>query len=426
MIRSISLFFSVALVALAISAADAQTNTPTPQGTKNPVVTQGSAEPQHSLAGGAGTMPNNAELQAQQAILDRLKKKGTPGVAPDRRQPAAPAAATERPRCSGQSCISSPSVAPLFGEQPHESYGFKDNVDFAAVAAAVEQAGAPVVLLPEVPSAVRLSRSDVNRITCQDGEIQDIIYSKEKGITISSAGKDAYLKYSYVKKGMKNLYPPVTEIFITCGDATYNIIAVPERIPSQTIRLSSGVRDRIKKNQSLYSGMSSEKRILSLIKVVYSDEIPPSFTVQQDNSTVDIFKDLEVKLNRVVFVDGEGIRLKEYIIGLRPGSAVQKIALDERQFLNVALTTNTLAVSLDNLVLKRGENVRLYICEANKTREEGLLKAETTYSIDKGTGQGGREVVKDGDTDKAKDDEQKKKAPANKDNKVDKAKANKR
>jgi hypothetical protein len=190
-------------------------------------------------------MPNNAELQAQQAILDRLKKKGTPGVAPDRRQPAAPAAATERPRCSGQSCISSPSVAPLFGEQPHESYGFKDNVDFAAVAAAVEQAGAP---LSCCPTCLRCAPEpgDVNRITAGRRDT-DIIYSKEK-VLRSRPWEGPNLKYSFVKKGMKKLTRG-DEIFHHCATRLqYN--RRPRRIPSDN-QAFQRVRDRSSKTVAL-------------------------------------------------------------------------------------------------------------------------------------------------------------------------------
>jgi len=86
---------------------------------------------------------------------------------------------------------------------------------------------------PEIPAAVRLSAQDINRVTCQSGEIRDVVYSKEKGMTVTFAGKDAYIKYKYIKKSDKTIYPTVTEMYIVCGEATYNLIAVPESIPQK-------------------------------------------------------------------------------------------------------------------------------------------------------------------------------------------------
>ena len=77
-------------------------------------------------------------------------------------------------------------------------------------------------------------------------------------MTVTFAGKDAYIKYKYIKKVDKTIYPGVTEMYIICGDATYNLIAVPESIPSKTIELSTGDK-KIRKNKNYFRGMSSEK-----------------------------------------------------------------------------------------------------------------------------------------------------------------------
>lgn len=314
---------------------------------------------------------HQADIRAQQDILDRMKKNPVPGPNPG--------------GCtSGQSCPQRETVSFDGAGIDTGDYRF-EKAGFAGIAQAVEAAGAPTIVVPEVPAAVRLSRSDVNRITCPAGEIRDVVFSKEKGISVSFSGKDAYLKYRYIKDGGKRLYPPVTEIFIVCGEATYNLIAVPEKIPAQTVRLSSGGLERIRKNRIFFSGMSAEKKLLAMIKAVYTDEIPEGFTVEAMSRPLPrIFRDVDISLNRIVTADGEGLRLKEYILSVPGDSRRENIEFDERDFLKTDLTTGTIAISMDRLMIKRGESARLFICEANKGGQEASSAKEVILRIDKG------------------------------------------
>jgi len=52
------------------------------------------------------------------------------------------------------------------------------------------------IVLPDAPAAVPLSASDVNRVTCANGKITDVIYSQEKGLSVKYSGKDAFIKIS--------------------------------------------------------------------------------------------------------------------------------------------------------------------------------------------------------------------------------------
>jgi len=67
----------------------------------------------------------------------------------------------------------------------------------------VEEVQSPTIITPEIPVAVRVSARDINRVTCRAGEIRDVVYSKEKGMTVSFSGRDAFIKYKYIKKGNK-------------------------------------------------------------------------------------------------------------------------------------------------------------------------------------------------------------------------------
>ncbi|MFB3925189.1 MAG: type-F conjugative transfer system secretin TraK [Syntrophales bacterium] len=320
------------------------------------------------------------DIKAQQAVLESIKKRGE----------------AERPHVTARGCganaenCSRRDTALPGLEQPRDINDYKmEKADFDGgrqkfpdVQRVVESASKPSIVMPEAPTAVRVSDNDVNRITCSSGDIRDVVFSRDKGMTVSFAGKDAFLKFKHLKQGRKSYFSPeASEMFIVCGDATYNIIAVPDRIPAQTIRLSSGDGDRIKKNQSFFSGMSTEKKMLAMIRAVYTGEIPESFNVQTNRVPIEgIFKDITIYLNRTVVADGEGLQLKEFILGIRESSRVVRIELDEKDFLKLPLTKDTLAVSLDKMILNKGENVRLFICEMIK--ERNTAASEPAIRID--------------------------------------------
>ncbi|MGV8058822.1 MAG: type-F conjugative transfer system secretin TraK [Smithellaceae bacterium] len=238
-------------------------------------------------------------------------------------------------------------------------------VNYGQVLKAVEEVQSPTIITPEIPTAVRVSARDINRVTCRSGEIKDIVYSKEKGMTVSFSGKDAYVKYKYIKRGNKTIYPSVTEMYIVCGDATYNLIAVPELIPAKTIQLSAGESEKIRKNKKYFSGMPSEKKIMTLIRAVYTDDLPESFTLEkQAPGDISPYAELYITPARTVTASGEGIRVSEYIIKIRADAKRQEIELDERDFMEIA--TNPIALAIDKLKIKKGDTARMFICEQNK------------------------------------------------------------
>jgi len=247
-------------------------------------------------------------------------------------------------------------------EQPFDN---EIKVNYSQVLKAVEEVQSPTIITPEIPTAVRVSARDINRVTCRAGEIKDIVYSKEKGMTVSFSGKDAYIKYKYIKKGNKTIYPSVTEMYIVCGDATYNLIAVPELIPSKTIQLSAGESEKIRKNKKYFSGMPSEKKIMTLIRAVCTDDLPESFTLEKQPFTdISQYEELYITPTRTVTASGEGIRVSEYIIKIRADAKRQEIELDERDFMEIA--TNPIALAIDKLKIKKGDTARMFICEQNK------------------------------------------------------------
>lgn len=219
----------------------------------------------------------------------------------------------------------------------------------------------PSVVLPEVTTSVRLSSSDMNRISCP-ADIREALTSSEKGLTIKITGKDAFVKFKVTKKGDKFAYSTTpTELYVVCGEETFSMVIFPQRIPSQTIRLTSGKEKKIKENLSLYSGLPFEKKLLKAIKDVYTENIPDSYSINKKEKRFSLYREINLTLKRTVDIEGEGLRIKEYEASLR-GEA-NEFKLNEKMFLRTELAENPVAISLERHILRSGDTSRLYVVE---------------------------------------------------------------
>lgn len=225
----------------------------------------------------------------------------------------------------------------------------------------------PTVIPPEVATKIRLSSSDLNRISCSS-EIKDALTSTEKGVVIKITGKDAFIKFKVTKRGDKLVYSTTpTELYVVCGDETYSMVAVPQRIPSQTIRLSSGKERKIKDNVALYSGLPFEKMMLKAIQDVYTEQIPDSYTATKMEKRFDSYREFRLVLKRVVDVEGEGLRIKEYLVSLKDG--IKEFKMNEKMFIRTELAENPVAVSIERHVLRPGDTTRAFVVEQRGERQ---------------------------------------------------------
>jgi conjugal transfer pilus assembly protein TraK len=224
----------------------------------------------------------------------------------------------------------------------------------------------PAIVLPELTTRVRLSASDVNRLVCQE-EIKDVVTSKEKGVIVKIVGKSAFIKFVVVKKGEKLTYSETpTELFVVCGDAMFNLVAMPSRIPAQTIQLSTGRKDRIKENLSLFEGLPFEQKILKIVRESYMEEIPDSYVVRRFNKKTNVsFKEINVLLRREIEIEGEGLKIREYEASIK--GTLPELLLHERMFLHPGLAENPVAVAIEEPLLKHGTTTRIFIVETKPT-----------------------------------------------------------
>lgn len=215
-------------------------------------------------------------------------------------------------------------------------------------------------VLPEVPAVIELSSSDVNRVSCSE-PIQDVVSSEEKGVKVQIVDRNAFIKFLVKKEGSRDIYSTTpTEFYVVCGGEVYTIIAYPKRIPAQTVRLSSK-KKRIMENLTVFEGLPFEKKVLDLIMRAYRNDLPESFTVKEVGKEIELFRELSLHLKREISVEGEALRLREFTVRLKDD--VQSIELHEGDFLRKELSESPLAISLDRLLLKKGEEARLFVVE---------------------------------------------------------------
>lgn len=242
----------------------------------------------------------------------------------------------------------------------------------------VHQTDSPVVVYPEHTMKVVLSNTDVNRFVCP-GSIKDVMFSQDKGIKVKISGVNAFIKFQALKKGQDILYSKTpSEFYVVCDGDVYSMIGLPKQIPAQTIRLSTGLKKKISKNLSLFSGLPLEKKILKLIQQAYTDDLPESYTVWRLHRPVDIFQQVNLMATRNILVEGEGLGIREYVVSLKPGR--DQWHLSEKDFLKSTLTSHPLAIAIEEPLLKPGEKSRVFVVERRNVDEmkNPLVKVQQT------------------------------------------------
>jgi len=207
---------------------------------------------------------------------------------------------------------------------------------------------------------VELSSSDVNRIVCEGGEIKDVVYSKEKGLIVKSSGSDVYVKFQVFQKEDKLVYDETpSELYITCGESVYSLIAAPVKTPSVTLRLADR-KNKVKESAAVFKGLVYEEKILKFLKMAYMDDIPDVFSIDvpsEEAAGPEVrFSSVDLRLRRVVKAEGEGLVLKEYRV-------MPKEDIEVREIDFMSLAEKPAAVALDSTVMKQGLEYRLFVID---------------------------------------------------------------
>lgn len=221
-----------------------------------------------------------------------------------------------------------------------------------------------IVALPEQTSRIRLSNRDVNHVVCSGGEIEDVKFSAEKGLAVERGGSDAWIKFLVQETddaGMKTRTYVTTpsEFFVTCNGAIYPLYAEPSDIPAQTVTLAPGASQRARANDALLAPLVEEERAVGIALAILQDRAPASFAEVapgRDRVALADLPQLSLTERRRLEIEGAGLTASEFLV-----SANVATSLDERDFLDGALGSDILAITLDRLSIAPGDTARLIL-----------------------------------------------------------------
>ena len=223
-----------------------------------------------------------------------------------------------------------------------------------------------VFVKPEVITKVKVSNRDVNRIV-SPFPIKDIVYSKEKGVMVSFVGKNAFVKFAIKKLpfgGYEYIVVP-TELYIVTTGGVYTIIAEPTAIMGRTIRLTGGTFNKIKQNQAIFSQLPYEKKIITIIKSVYTNNIPATWDVLHPAVKPVKLGCMTARLLEFVNIEGTNFDLKEYEI-----TSSQSVNITEKNFINPKLSKTPAAIALTHFKVDKDNPSYLFIVERKGDSDE--------------------------------------------------------
>ena len=214
-------------------------------------------------------------------------------------------------------------------------------------------------ILPEVPTEISVSNHDINRLVCP-GQMNDLIFSQEKGMIGHFSGNSAFIKFKVEDKGGEYLHASeACELFVVCDNVVYSLIVIPKDIPSVTKRLASPKGKSFKKNIAHYKNLPLEKQALQVIREAYNETYPTSYRVAGSAKKIPLSPKFTTTLTQIADVDGVGLTLKKFQVV----SNGEKINLEEKDFLSSAVSSSILAVAVEDHVLNSGESTRVFVVE---------------------------------------------------------------
>jgi len=194
--------------------------------------------------------------------------------------------------------------------------------------------------------------------------MDDLIFSKEKGLTGHFSGNNAFMKFLIKDDNGKFIYADQpSELFVVCNSTVYSIITLPKDIPTVTLRLSSPAEKTIRKNIHHYKNLPLEKKALQIIKEAYDGTYPSSYKVTDTKKTVEMSTAFETMLVQDIDVEGVGLRLKSYRI-----KANRLTKITEGSFLDPRISNAILAVAVEDHNLAKDQTTRVFVVEKKEKK----------------------------------------------------------
>jgi conjugal transfer pilus assembly protein TraK len=239
--------------------------------------------------------------------------------------------------------------------------------------AAVAGTGIPA----EVPTEVEFSSREINRVVCP-GQLSDMIYSEEKGLTGHFSGSNAFIKFTAEEVAGRLVYrEEPSEIYLVCNGAVYTLIATPAEISAVTVRLAPAKTETVEENIGRFANMPLEKQALQVIREAYGGRYPNTYQVVDQAVSVDLCPDLELVREQLVAVEGVGLRLKVFKATSRANTSID---LEEKLFLSTVIGSPILAVAVADHRLQPGQSTRVFVVEKKSVQAEAVNPWDAAFS----------------------------------------------
>jgi len=236
--------------------------------------------------------------------------------------------------------------------------------------------GNAFIVRPEVTTLVNLSATDINRFVCTEELEQEVkvVFPKRKGVNVKTAENNVFVEFEIIKKGDEYEYQegPV-EFYMVCDKTVYSIIGIPSKIPAVTVYLENKAKEVEKKLEAVLD-QPYEKRLISIVKALYSGKIPVEAEYLKVDKSYDVYSVLSVKETSNYVFSAEGLVARVFVVSLKDEAKADYVDLRERDFLKKELVLQPVAVSIDRLRLRKGEKAQVIVIEKKNVISQEIFK----------------------------------------------------
>ncbi len=232
---------------------------------------------------------------------------------------------------------------------------------------------------------IKISKTDTSRIKCTTGIIGEVVFSKDKEISVKKSKKNAFIKLKAVigrSNGIvisKNINTFNRELYLECNKKMYSFILVPSEIPAQTIvitepylKINKKEKVDIKKATQFENAKDYETVQLDLIRKAYKEEIPSGYALENIDKIIADFQ--ELTLVHFKRYRGSHYDINEYIIKAKKTLS----NIEEKAFLDYV--NHPLAMALTKFNLSPKEEARLLVVSNNNAPRYTAQEKKINFS----------------------------------------------
>ncbi|WP_207690564.1 TraK domain-containing protein [Desulfonema limicola] len=213
---------------------------------------------------------------------------------------------------------------------------------------ASDQENDTIYVYPEKKKYIGLSKVDINRFHCEQGNVTGVIFSEDKGLTVNRSGSNAFLRIlpdSYAFESPFELY------MICAEDTLYRIIGDPQWVSARNVILKDGDK-KIEQALDFFKGKTREENIVRLIKKSWNEDWDPAWTITPKFKPVMKNENYRVSWYRSIDTGSEWV-IEQYIVEGMKGN----VRIEESAFVN----RQTVAVSCFDPVITNGKLAQVVV-----------------------------------------------------------------